>query len=394
MEYIRRAISEAILEASQYYSVLTITGPRQVGKTTLCRNLFADYEYINLEHVATRNVIAQDVEAFFRTHSNKMIIDEVHHLPELLSYVQVLVDEDTSRKFVLTGSSNFSLLQQISQSLAGRTALFTLLPFSLLELSAESKQDTNELLFKGLYPAIFAKKMPAHMMYRDYYTTYVERDVHQLLRVKNMQAFQTFIRLCAGRVGSECNFSSLANEVGVSSPTINEWISILQASYILWKLPPFYANISKRLVKTPKLYFYDTGLLCYLLGIENAKQLQTHPLRGSIFENMVVVELLKSRYNAGKDSNLFYYRENKGNEVDVIALEGEQMRLYEIKSSQTYTKDFMKGIRYVEGIFGEKIIQSCVVYDGETEVFASRHGIVNFRSLSTPMPMDIPNLGK
>ena len=295
MEYIRRAITDAILEASQYYSVLTITGPRQVGKTTLCRNLFADYEYINLEHVATRNVIEQDVEAFFRTHSNKMIIDEVHHLPELLSYIQVLVDEGTSRKFVLTGSSNFSLLQQISQSLAGRTALFTLMPFSLLELSAESKQDTNELLFKGLYPTIFSKKMPAHMMYRDYYTTYVERDVHQLLRVKNMQAFQTFIRLCAGRVGSECNFSSLANEVGVSSPTINEWISILQASYILWKLPPFYANISKRLVKTPKLYFYDTGLLCYLLGIENAKQLQTHPLRGSIFENMVVVELLKSR---------------------------------------------------------------------------------------------------
>ena len=394
MEYIRRAITDAILEASQYYSVLTITGPRQVGKTTLCRNLFADYEYINLEHVATRNVIEQDVEAFFRTHSNKMIIDEVHHLPELLSYIQVLVDEGTSRKFVLTGSSNFSLLQQISQSLAGRTALFTLMPFSLLELSAESKQDTNELLFKGLYPTIFSKKMPAHMMYRDYYTTYVERDVHQLLRVKNMQAFQTFIRLCAGRVGSECNFSSLASEVGVSSPTINEWISILQASYILWKLPPFYANISKRLVKTPKLYFYDTGLLCYLLGIENAKQLQTHPLRGSIFENMVVVELLKSRYNAGKDSNLFYYRENKGNEVDVIALEGEQMRLYEIKSSQTFTKDFMKGIRYVEGIFGEKIVQSCVVYDGEQEVFASRHGIVNFRSLSTQMPMDTPNLGK
>ena len=235
MEYIRRAITDAILEASQYYSVLTITGPRQVGKTTLCRNLFADYEYINLEHVATRNVIEQDVEAFFRTHSNKMIIDEVHHLPELLSYIQVLVDEGTSRKFVLTGSSNFSLLQQISQSLAGRTALFTLMPFSLLELSAESKQDTNELLFKGLYPTIFSKKMPAHMMYSDYYTTYVERDVHQLLRVTNMQAFQTFIRVCAGSVGRECNCSSMGNEVGGSSPAINAWFSILQASYIFCK---------------------------------------------------------------------------------------------------------------------------------------------------------------
>ena len=381
MEYLKRQISDAILEADKYYSVITITGPRQVGKTTLCKNLFPEYEYINLERVAQRNVIEQDIEAFFSKNKKKIIIDEVHHLPELLSYIQVIVDENPERKFVLTGSSNFKLLHNISQSLAGRTALFTLLPFSMEEVSSNISEDTNQILFKGLYPDIFAKKTPASILYRNYYNTYIERDVHQLINIKNMMAFQTFIRLCAGRVGSECNFSSLANEVGVSAPTINEWICILQSSYILWKLPPYYANINKRLVKSPKLYFYDTGLLCYLLGIEKAEQLQTHPLRGNIFENFVVTEFLKRRFNKGLDSNLFYYRENKGNEVDMLSINGDKMNICEIKSAQTFSTTFNKGLKHLEGLFGEKIEKSFVVYDGKIESSSDIHGIYNFRNI-------------
>lgn len=382
MNYIYRSISKCILDAIQYYSVITITGPRQVGKTTLCKNLFPDYTYINLEHPAQRTIIEQDIEAFFANSNTHLIIDEVHHLPQMLSYIQVLVDENPDRKFILTGSSNFALLHQITQSLAGRTALFTLLPFAQSELSGIKDLSTDQLLYQGFYPAIYTKKTPASMLYRDYYNTYVERDIHQLLKVKNLQAFQTFIRLCAGRVGSECNFSSLSNDVGVSVPTITEWVSILQASYIVWKLPPYFANINKRLVKTPKLYFYDTGLLCYLLGIENVQQLKTHPLRGSIFENMVLNEVLKSRFNQGKDNNLCFYRENKGAEVDLVSPQSNKLSIMEIKSAKTFTKDFMRGIKHLEDILGEDIVRSCVVYDGDLESPTLMRGIYNFRNIS------------
>lgn len=382
MNYIYRSISKCILDAIQYYSVITITGPRQVGKTTLCKNLFPDYTYINLEHPAQRTIIEQDIEAFFANSNTHLIIDEVHHLPQMLSYIQVLVDENPDRKFILTGSSNFALLHQITQSLAGRTALFTLLPFAQSELSGIKDLSTDQLLYQGFYPAIYTKNTPANMLYRDYYNTYVERDIHQLLKVKNLQAFQTFIRLCAGRVGSECNFSSLSNDVGVSVPTITEWVSILQASYIVWKLPPYFANINKRLVKTPKLYFYDTGLLCYLLGIENVQQLKNHPLRGSIFENMVLNEVLKSRFNQGKDNNLCFYRENKGSEVDLVSPQSNKLSIMEIKSAKTFTKDFMRGIKHLEDILGEDIVRSCVVYDGDLESPTLMRGIYNFRNIS------------
>lgn len=382
MNYIYRSISKSILDAIQYYSVITITGPRQVGKTTLCKNLFPNYTYINLEHPAQRIIIEQDIEAFFANSNTHLIIDEVHHLPQMLSYIQVLVDENPDRKFILTGSSNFALLHQITQSLAGRTALFTLLPFAQSELSGTKDLSTDQLLYQGFYPAIYTKNTPASMLYRDYYNTYVERDIHQLLKVKNLQAFQTFIRLCAGRVGSECNFSSLSNDVGVSVPTITEWVSILQASYIVWKLPPYFANINKRLVKTPKLYFYDTGLLCYLLGIENVQQLKTHPLRGSIFENMVLNEVLKSRFNQGKDNNLCFYRENKGSEVDLVSPQSNKLSIMEIKSAKTFTKDFMRGIKHLEDILGEDIVRSCVVYDGDLESPTLMRGIYNFRNIS------------
>ncbi len=381
-KYIERQLSTEILECQKYYQVITITGPRQVGKTTLCRNLFKDYTYYNLEDINLRAEIERDPKNFFAQSGKQVIIDEIQTLPALLSYIMVYVDSDPEWRFVLTGSCNISLLNSISQSLCGRTAVLTLLPLSLNEIEAHKQDSTDTILFNGFYPALFDKHIPAPKVYANYYTTYVERDVRQLLKIKDLSAFQTFIRLCAGRVGAECNLSALSNEVGVSSVTLKEWLSILEASYILFRLHPYYTNISKRLVKTPKIYFYDTGLLCYLLGLRSAEQLTSHPLRGGVFENMVVLEILKQRYNHGQDNNLFFYRESRGTEIDIVAQEGNNLRLYEVKSARTSNPDFYKNIHTVEGLFGERVISSCVVYDGDISNPALHSGLCNFRQLS------------
>lgn len=364
-KYIPRKISTAIENAAKFYQVIVVTGPRQVGKTTLCKRLFNDYKYFNFEDVSLREIVESDTKGFLDKCGDKVIIDEVQRAPNLLSYIQLAVDENPDKQYILTGSSNFSLLENITQSLAGRAALFTLLQFSMDELSEYSKSaTTNDLLFQGLYPAPVVKGFPASQFYRNYYSTYIERDVRQIINIKNIDAFQTFIRLCAGRTGTEFNASSIATEVGMSAPTIKEWLTILQTSYIIFKLQPYYANINKRLVKTPKIYFYDTGILCFLLGIESPEQLSTHPLRGSIFENLAVVELLKHRYNDDKTNNLYYYRENSGKEVDILQTEGNDLHLYEVKSSMTYNSDFKKNLIYLNSLFGNKIKSSTVVYDG------------------------------
>lgn len=380
-DYIYRQLSSEILECQKYYRVITITGPRQVGKTTLCRNLFPDYTYFNLEDISLRQEIERDPKNFFAHSGKHVIIDEIQTLPSLLSYLMVYVDEDSDWKFILTGSCNITLLNSISQSLCGRTAVLTLLPLSLDELKDHKQRPTNEILFNGFYPALFDKHIPAHKIYSNYYTTYVERDVRQLLKIKDLSAFQTFIRLCAGRVGSECNLLSLSNEVGVSSVTLKEWLSILEASYIVFRLHPYYTNINKRLAKTPKLYFYDTGLLCFLLGIQSPDQLDFHPLRGGIFENLVVLEMLKHRFNNGQENNLFFYRESRGTEIDIVAQENTSLHLYEVKSSKTSNPDFFKNINALEKNFGDKIASSCVVYDGDTTNQATHGGLFNFRDL-------------
>ncbi len=364
--YIARELETEVVKAAAYYRVIIITGPRQVGKTTMCRHAFAGYKYYNFEDLAMREMAEADMKGFVDSCGSKVIIDEVQRLPQLMSYVQIAVDADESRRFVLTGSSNFSLLQSISQSLAGRAALFTLLPFALSELRQyAAATPTDELMFNGFYPATVAKGFPVNQFYRNYYSSYVEHDVRQLLNVRNLDRFQTFMRLCAGRAGTEFNASSIAVEAGVSSPTVKEWLSILQASYIVFKLPPYYANISKRLVKTPKIYFYDTGLLCFLLGIEEPRQLDTHPLRGSVFENLAVTELLKHRLNADKTNNLSYYRENSGREVDIVQTDGGLLHLWEVKSSKTYRNEFMKNISYLKALLGDKVAGAKLIYDGE-----------------------------
>ncbi len=382
VQIIKRQQQEELERVHKIYSVIVVTGPRQSGKTTLCKTVFKDYHYVNLEDISLRTMIMASPKAFLQQYTEGLILDEVQNAPELLSYIQVIVDEVANAKFILTGSSDFKLMASVSQSLAGRSAVLSLLPLSLRELGEEVyKKETDELILNGGYPAVWGRNIPVQDLSRNYYNTYIERDVRQLLKVKDLNSFQTFIRLCAGRIGSEFNAASLSNEVGVSAPTIKEWLSVLEASYIIFRLPPFFRNIGKRLVKTPKLYFCDTALACFLLGIENETQLATHPLRGNLFENMLVLEFLKNRFNQGKNSNLYFYKDKTQNEVDLIEEFGTEIKAYEIKSAKAFTKSFTKGLDYLGKIIGESLISSQVIYDGEYDLPAKKNGIVNFRNL-------------
>ncbi|NOX47621.1 MAG: ATP-binding protein, partial [Chlorobi bacterium] len=293
--YVKRNIEEAIISSAKLFPVITVTGPRQSGKTTLVRNIFNDKPYFNLELPDVHDSIQQDPRAFFNKLENGAVIDEIQRLPELIRYIQGIVDEKKQPGlFVLTGSNQFLLLNKINESLAGRVALFKLLPFSLSELSSKSiSVSTDELILKGLYPAVQVNNFPAYQTYQNYYETYLERDLRNLLNIKDLSSFKKFVSLCAGRTAQILNTASLSNETGVSANTIKSWLSILEASYVLFLLQPWYDNISKRLVKSPKIYFYDTGLASYLLGIENQNQLSRDPLRGNLFENMIVAEYFK-----------------------------------------------------------------------------------------------------
>jgi hypothetical protein len=378
MKFVPRKIEKPIIEAAQFFRVIVVTGPRQTGKTTLCRHLFSDYKYYNFEDPSLRNYVTDDPKGFLSACGDLVIIDEVQRIPELFSYIQVVVDEDKNRRFVLTGSNNFSLMESITQSLAGRVAMFTLLPFSLDELDNTIVDgSTDEILLNGLFPGVVINGTPNELFYRNYYATYIERDVRQIKQITDLSRFQHLLRLVAGRVGSECNASALANETGISSPTVKSWISVMQTSYILASLQPYYANISKRLAKSPKVYFVDTGLLCYLLGITTIDQLKVHPLRGAIFENLVVMELMKKRYNAGRENNLYFYRESSGKEVDILQTDSWQLHLWEVKSSATYNADFRANMDYLKTLFGDKIKSATVVYDGDT----LSPDIINFRKL-------------
>lgn len=365
-DYIHRIISSQIEEAHKYFPVIVITGPRQSGKSTLCRHLFADYNYVNLEHVATRVGALADPVEFINNLGDKVIIDEAQHAPELMSMIQVRVDENESLRYVLTGSSNFSLLKAITQSLVGRAALFTLLPFSFREMSGEMIENPiNRLLWQGQYPGVLVKGMRPDIFYRNYYTTYVERDLRDLLKIKNLVAFDKFIRLLALRVGSEFNASAIAREAGVTSKTISEWQSLLSTSYISYSFQQYFNNPNKTLTKMPKVYFYDTGLLCYLLSIETPEQLEKHPLKGAVFENMAIGELLKRRFNDGKDPNLYFYREKSGLEVDAVERAADGLTLYEIKAGKVLRPDYLENMQTLRSRVPD-VRKITVVYDGES----------------------------
>ncbi|MFA7230942.1 MAG: ATP-binding protein [Victivallaceae bacterium] len=376
-----RTLESYAKQMAKVYPVVTITGPRQSGKTTLVKSAFNQLPYVNLEHPVTRDFAKNDPVAFLEQYPDGAVLDEIQRVPELLSYIQVRVDENNRNgEFILTGSHQLELREGINQSLAGRTAIIKLLPFSLQEISVYgNSMSADELICKGFYPRIYDKNIPPHQAYSDYFETYIERDLRNIENIRNLDAFRLFIKLCAGRVGQLLNLSNLSNEAGVSIPTIKEWFSILQASYILFTLPPYHpGNLNKRLVKSSKLYFYDVGLASWLCGIEELRHLYNHPLRGNLFENMIIADVLKWRWNHGKSNNLSFYRDSNGNEVDLIyEIAGTPMPV-EIKSGKTISNDYLKGLwNFAKEI---KIKSgSILLYAGDIEQDRSDIKIINYR---------------
>ena len=381
-EFIEREISSVIEKVVEYFPVITITGPRQSGKTTLIKHLFKGLPYYSLENLDIRNFAINDPVAFLSQDAGGIILDEVQNVPSLLSYIQGMVDENPSKRFILSGSSQFSMLKTIVQSLSGRTAIFELLPMSYSEVKNQADgKSLDELLFNGFYPAIYAEKNIASYLYPNYVKTYIERDVRDLLQVKDIMQFRLFLRLCAGRTANLFNASELSNEVGVSVNTVKSWLSVLQTSYIITLLPPYFENTTKRLTKTPKLYFIDTGLACYLLGIETLQQLSRDKKRGDLFENFIVSEALKQQYNKGKESNLFFYRDSNQNEVDLLLKRGENFDAIEIKSAQTFNTDFEKGLKAVSKVLKNRVNSKTIVYTGIFENTAGDIKLVNYKNI-------------
>jgi hypothetical protein len=363
---IPRLLERELGSAAETLPVVSLVGPRQSGKTTLVRSRFPDKRYVSLENPDTRAYATDDPRGFLAEHSAGAIFDEVQRTPQLLSYLQGMVDEDpTPGRFLLTGSQHFLLMRDVSQTLAGRTAVLTLLPLSLEEI-ADGHEDlsTDGLLHRGFYPRLYERRSDPYPQLRDYFQTYVERDVRNLLRVHDLQTFETFVRLCAGRVGQLLNLTSLANDAGVSPTTAREWIGLLETSFVLFRLTPFHANLGKRLIKSPKLYFHDVGLAAYLCGVEEERHLRNHPLRGQLFENLVVADLLKRRFNGGRDSRLCFYRDSTGNEVDLLYPLGPDFLPIEIKAGQTIRTDSFRGLSRFATIRQDSGPPGLLVYGG------------------------------
>jgi predicted AAA+ superfamily ATPase len=365
---IARDVEEAFRGLLRGFPVVTLTGPRQSGKTTLARAIFAGRPYISLEDPDVRRMALEDPRAFLAGLPDGAVLDEVQRTPELLSYLQARVDADGRMGlFLLTGSQQFGLMSGITQSLAGRSAFIELLPFSLNELGRAGIRppSLDEMLLAGGYPPLYDRSLLPKAWFPAYVTAYVERDVRQILKVQDLEVFQRFVRLCAGRSGQILNLASLATDCGITHNTAKAWISVLEASYVLFLLRPHHENFSKRLIKSPKLYFYDTGLLCWLLGIQNSGQLASHPLRGSIFETFVVSELVKSRLNRGERAAFSFWRDSNGNEIDVVADVGTGMMPIEIKAGQTINRDFFAGLERWTALAGERAVSPALIYGGE-----------------------------
>lgn len=383
-DYIHRKIEETILEASKYFSVITVSGPRQSGKSTLLTQLFPLYQKYSLKDLNILDYAKNDPIAFLNQTDEGMFIDEIQRCPQLLDYIQGIVDNNPKRHFALSGSSNFEVMKNLSESLAGRAGVFELLPMSIKEVTGKVDLDNlNQILYNGFYPSICTKKNIAKFFYPSYVRTYLEKDVRDLLQIKDQIRFTKFLKLCAARIGSLFNASELGAEVGVSSKTISHWISVLQASYLITLLPPYYENIPKRLVKSPKLYFNDPGLACYLLDIETPQQLDRDKMRGAIFENMIVMETIKHRYNMGLEGGVFFYRDSNQNEVDILIKQEGELTAIEVKSSMTYSSSFEKTLTQIEGWIKTPISKKAIVYSGDFENTSGNINLINYRHISS-----------
>lgn len=361
---IRRQITAILKNRLKKFPVLSLTGPRQSGKTTLLKNEFPDFKYFNLERLDHRELIISDLMGFLKAQGSKVIFDEAQRLPELFSYIQVLSDErGIPGQYILSGSQSFLMNNHISQSLAGRAHISHLLPFGINELSLKP-QEIHETIFNGFYPRLHDVKIEPTEFYPSYIQTYIERDVRSLKAIENLNTFSRFMGLCAGRIGQVLNLSSLANDTGVSVNTVKSWLSLLESSFILFQLQPFYKNYNKRLIKSPKIYFYDTGLACSLLKIQNSEMIKTHYLYGALYENLIISEIIKQHHHAGKIPSVYYWRESNGTEIDcIIKSSAQKIIALEIKAGETFNKDFLKNFKNLPS--NNDHIEKTLIYTGD-----------------------------
>ncbi len=381
--FYKRDVSFHLKRLYKQYPVLTITGPRQSGKTTLCRRLFNKLDYISLEDISNRAFAEDDPKEFLKKYNSGVIIDEIQRVPDLLSYIQTVVDQKSRNGlFVLTGSHQFELMESITQSLAGRTAIIKLLPFSYNEIYKNKKCTIEQVLYSGFYPRIFKEKLNPTEMYSFYTNTYLERDVRQILYIQDLKLFENFLKICAGRNGQVVNYSSISDDCGVDHKTVKKWLSTLEASFIIKLLNPYYKNLNKRVIKSSKLYFFDSGLVCYLLGIKNAKQLENHPLIGSIFESYIVSEIWKNYYNNIIPDNFYFFRDSRGREVDIIFDKVVSLSQLEIKKSSVINPSFFQTLEYLKTL-NQPVDKSYLIYGGEDSYRRQNTEIISWRNVKS-----------
>ncbi len=381
---INRSLVKKLKEVYRAFPVVSLNGPRQSGKSTLLKKTFTKLPYVSLENPDDLQLALNDPRGFLSLYPKGVIIDEAQNAPQLFSYIQGIVDSNEKVKFVLSGSQNFLMNERITQTLAGRVGVLTLLPFSIEELKQADKlkDKWEELAFKGFYPRLYDKRIHPSIFYPSYLQTYVQRDVQQIIKVADASVFLKFIKLLAGRVGQLINFSSLASDTGVSPNTIKAWVNILEASYIIYLLRPHHNNYSKRLVQMPKIYFIDVGLLCYLLQIENPKQFSTHFAKGGVFENLIIIDLLKQRYNKGLQPNIYFWRDSHGTEVDVLFDKGEKITPIELKSAQTKNLNFFNGINYYRQLAKTNSTKGYVIYGGNDNAVVEDNSLLPWNEVN------------
>lgn len=367
MAYINRSITASLKRVSTKFPVVMVTGPRQSGKSTLLKHCFPKKEYVSLENPDVRRQIKKDANGFLNNFPKGAVLDEVQRVPDIFSYIQTNVDADNKvGKFILSGSQNFLLMKNVTQSLAGRVAILRLLPLSMDEYNVD-KMTLNKVMFNGFYPRMIDKKISAHDFFPAYLESYLHRDVRELQNIGDLTKFTHFLQLCAGRIGQLLNLNNLANDCAVSQPTIKAWMSVLEASHVVYLLKPYHENFNKRIVKMPKLYFCDTGLACSLLGLHSDKDLKSHFMKGALLENLVLMELFKAFYSKNIPPHIYFWRDKLGNEIDFLIQKGLQTQLVEVKSSETFSTEHFKGINYFNKISAKKNPHKYVIYGGEKE---------------------------